>query len=87
MGDWYPSQQPLVTRIADPISRMSWDNYLTISPKDAKKFGIENELNARMQLDGTVVNLKVNGITIENVPVFIQPGQAEGSCGFSTRLW
>ena len=41
-----------------PISRMSWDNYLTISPKDAKKFGIENELNARMQLDGTVVNLK-----------------------------
>jgi molybdopterin-containing oxidoreductase family iron-sulfur binding subunit len=62
---------------------MSWDNYLTISPKDAKKFGIENELNARMQLDGTVVNLKVNGITIENVPVFIQPGQAEGSVGLA----
>jgi molybdopterin-containing oxidoreductase family iron-sulfur binding subunit len=34
-----------------------------------QKFGIENELNARMQLDGTVVNLKVNGVTIENVPV------------------
>ena len=30
-----------------------------------------------------VVNLKVNGITIENVPVFIQPGQAEGSVGLA----
>ena len=81
MGDGTQANNPWLQELPDPISRMSWDNYLTISPKDAKKFGIENELNARMQLDGTVVNLKVNGITIENVPVFIQPGQAEGSVG------
>ena len=62
---------------------MAWDNYLTISPADAKEFGIENELNARMQLDGTVVNLTVNGVKLENVPVFIQPGQAEGSLGLA----
>ena len=83
MGDGTQANNPWLQELPDPISRMSWDNYLTISPKDAKKFGIENELNARMQLDGTVVNLKVNGITIENVPVFIQPGQAEGSVGLA----
>jgi molybdopterin-containing oxidoreductase family iron-sulfur binding subunit len=63
----------------DPISRLSWDNYLTISPKDAKSLGLENKLNARMQLDGDTVNLTVNGVTLKDVPVFIQPGQAEGS--------
>jgi molybdopterin-containing oxidoreductase family iron-sulfur binding subunit len=83
MGDGTQANNPWLQELPDPITRMSWDNYLTISPKDAKKFGIENELNARMQLDGTVVNLKVNGVTIENVPVFIQPGQAEGSVGLA----
>ncbi len=69
--------------LPDPITRLSWDNYLTISPKDAKNLGIENDLNARMQLDGDIVNLTVNGVTIKNVPVFIQPGQAEGSLGLA----
>jgi len=36
-----------------------------------------------MQLDGTVVNLTVNGVKLENVPVLIQPGQAEGSLGLA----
>ena len=83
IGDGTQANNPWLQELPDPISRMSWDNYLTISPKDAKKFGIENNLNARMQLDGTVVTLKVNGVTLENVPVFIQPGQAEGSLGLA----
>ena len=83
MGDGTQANNPWLQELPDPITRMAWDNYLTISPKDAEKFKIENELNARMQLDGTVVNLKVNGVTIENVPVFIQPGQAEGSVGLA----
>lgn len=69
--------------LPDPISRLSWDNYLTISPKDAKSLGLENKLNARMQLDGDTVNLTVNGVTLKDVPVFIQPGQAEGSLGLA----
>jgi molybdopterin-containing oxidoreductase family iron-sulfur binding subunit len=69
--------------LPDPISRLSWDNYLTISPKDAKTLDIENSLNARMQLDGDKVNLTVNGVTIKDIPVFIQPGQAEGSLGLA----
>ena len=83
IGDGTQANNPWLQELPDPITRMAWDNYLTISPKDAEKFKIENELNARMQLDGTVVNLKVNGVTIENVPVFIQPGQAEGSVGLA----
>ncbi|WP_332453336.1 TAT-variant-translocated molybdopterin oxidoreductase [Chryseobacterium aquaticum] len=83
IGDGTQSNNPWLQELPDPLTRMSWDNYLTISPKDAERLGIENDLNARMQLDGSIVNLTVNGVTIENVPVFIQPGQADGSVGLA----
>ncbi|MCY0975965.1 TAT-variant-translocated molybdopterin oxidoreductase [Chryseobacterium wangxinyae] len=83
IGDGTQANNPWLQELPDPLTRMSWDNYLTISPKDAKDLEIENDLNARMQLDGSIVNLTVNGVTIENVPVFIQPGQADGSVGLA----
>ncbi|GAB0154961.1 TAT-variant-translocated molybdopterin oxidoreductase [Chryseobacterium sp. Alg-005] len=83
MGDGTQANNPWLQELPDPITRMSWDNYLTISRKDAERLGIENDLNARMQLDGSIVNLTVGGVKIENVPVFIQPGQAEGSVGLA----
>ncbi|WP_439480101.1 TAT-variant-translocated molybdopterin oxidoreductase [Chryseobacterium aquaticum] len=83
IGDGTQANNPWLQELPDPLTRMSWDNYLTISPKDAERLGIENDLNARMQLDGSIVNLAVNGVTIENVPVFIQPGQADGSVGLA----
>ena len=83
IGDGTEANNPWLQELPDPITRLAWDNYLTISPKDAQELGIENKLNARMQLDGTVVNLTVNGVTIKDVPVFIQPGQAQGSLGLA----
>lgn len=83
IGDGTQSNNPWLMELPDPISRLSWDNYLTISPKDAEAMGLENSLNARMQLDGDLVNLTVNGVTLKDVPVFIQPGQAEGSLGLA----
>jgi MoCo/4Fe-4S cofactor protein with predicted Tat translocation signal len=83
MGDGTQANNPWLQELPDPITRMSWDNYLTMSPKDAERLGIDNDLNARMQLDGSIVNLTVNGVTIKDVPVFVQPGQAEGSLGLA----
>ncbi|MBW8361746.1 MAG: TAT-variant-translocated molybdopterin oxidoreductase [Kaistella sp.] len=83
MGDGTQANNPWLQELPDPISRLSWDNYLTVSPKDAERLGLENDLNARMQLDGSVVNLTANGVTLKGVPVFIQPGQAEGSVGLA----
>ncbi|BEV04999.1 TAT-variant-translocated molybdopterin oxidoreductase [Chryseobacterium gambrini] len=83
MGDGTQANNPWLQELPDPITRMSWDNYLTMSPKDAERLGIDNDLNARMQLDGSLVNLTVNGVTIKDVPVFVQPGQADGSVGLA----
>lgn len=83
IGDGAQANNPWLQELPDGISRLSWDNYLTMSPKDAKALGFENTLNARMQLDGSLVDLTANGVTIENVPIFIQPGQADGSVGLA----
>ncbi|WP_343664649.1 TAT-variant-translocated molybdopterin oxidoreductase [Chryseobacterium mucoviscidosis] len=83
MGDGTQANNPWLQELPDPITRMSWDNYLTMSPKDAERLGIDNDLNARMQLDGSLVNLTVKGVTIKDVPVFVQPGQADGSVGLA----
>ncbi len=83
IGDGTQANNPWLQELPDPITRLSWDNYLTISPKDAKRLGLVNDLNARMQLNGSKVNLTANGVTIKEVPVFIQPGQADGSLGLA----
>lgn len=83
IGDGTQANNPWLQELPDPITRLSWDNYLTVSPKDAERLGLENDLNARMQLDGSKVNLTVNGVTLKDVPVFIQPGQADGSLGLA----
>lgn len=83
MGDGTQANNPWLQELPDPITRMSWDNYLTISPADAERLNIENDLNARMQLNGDKVNITANGVTIKDVPVLIQPGQADGSLGLA----
>lgn len=83
IGDGTQANNPWLQELPDPITRLTWDNYLTISPKDAARLGLYNDLNGRMQLGGSVVNLTVNGVTLKDVPVFIQPGQADGSAGIA----
>jgi molybdopterin-containing oxidoreductase family iron-sulfur binding subunit len=43
----------LVTRIPDPITRVSWDNYVTVSNADAKELGMSNEIVANGGLNGS----------------------------------
>ena len=83
IGDGTQANNPWLQELPDPITRMSWDNYITMSPADAQRLGFKNDLNGRMQLDGSIANLTVNGVTVKDVPVFIQPGQAEGSIGLA----
>ena len=88
LGDGTQANNPWLQELPDPITRASWDNYLTLNPNDASKLNIQtsenaNVKNGRMQFDGDYVTLTANGVTIENVPVFIQPGQAIGTVGLA----
>jgi molybdopterin-containing oxidoreductase family iron-sulfur binding subunit len=83
MGDGQQANNPWLQEFPDPITRTSWDNYLTISKADAERLELENRNVANGALDGSYANVTVNGVTLDKVPVYIQPGQAVGSVGLA----
>ncbi len=83
MGDGRQANNPWLQEFPDPISRVSWDNYVTVSKADAEKWGVENEMVADGGVNGGYVKLTVDGKVLEKVPVIVQPGQAVGTVGLS----
>ena len=84
MGDGQQANNPWLQEFPDPITRVSWDNYVTVSNADAKELGLSNEIVANGGLNGSYANLTTAaGLKLENVPVIVQPGQAVGTIGLS----
>ncbi|QLG44562.1 TAT-variant-translocated molybdopterin oxidoreductase [Costertonia aggregata] len=83
MGDGQQANNPWLQEFPDPITRVSWDNYVTVSKADAQELGFENMNVADGGLNGSYAKITVNGVSVDNVPVIIQPGQAKGSIGLS----
>ena len=81
MGDGQQANNPWLQEFPDPITRVSWDNYVTVSRADAEKLGVENYNVANGGLNGSYVSIEVGGAKLEKVPVIIQPGQAVGTIG------
>ena len=65
LNDGRYANNPWLQELPDPVTMACWDNYLTISPADAASMGLEDEMVITM--DGV------------EVPVLIQPGQANGT--------
>ena len=82
MGDGQQANNPWLQEFPDPLTRASWDNYLTISKADADEKGLVNTHVATGALNGSYANVTVNGTTLK-VPVMIQPGQAKGTVGLA----
>jgi molybdopterin-containing oxidoreductase family iron-sulfur binding subunit len=91
MGDGQQANNPWLQEFPDPLTRTTWDNYLTVSEADAKEWGLylerssffsQNRHDATGGLNGKYANLTVNGVTV-TAPVIIQPGQAKGTVGMS----
>jgi molybdopterin-containing oxidoreductase family iron-sulfur binding subunit len=83
MGDGQQANNPWLQEFPDPITRASWDNYLTISKADAEKYGVKNHNVANGGLNGSYVTVAVGGTKLGRVPVIIQPGQAKGTVGLA----
>ncbi|SDR72221.1 quinol:cytochrome c oxidoreductase iron-sulfur protein precursor [Gillisia sp. Hel1_33_143] len=83
LGDGQQANNPWLQEMPDPITRTTWDNYLTVSRVDAEELGLENTTVSDGALNGSYVNLKVGNKVVKNVPVIIQPGQARGAVGLA----
>ena len=82
LGDGQQANNPWLQEFPDPITRVSWDNYVTVSQVDADKLKLENKIVANGGLNGSYATLEANGTKIQ-VPVIVQPGQAEGTLGLA----
>jgi molybdopterin-containing oxidoreductase family iron-sulfur binding subunit len=69
IGNGNQANNPWLQELPDPVSKVTWDNYLCVAQKDASEKGWNNN---------NVVSLKANGVTMD-VPVYIQPGQTPGT--------
>ena len=83
MGDGAQANNPWLQELPDPITRTSWDNYLTMSKADADALDLENVHVSNGALNGHYVNVTLGNTVVKNIPVFIQPGQAKGSVGLA----
>tara|TARA_B110001452_G_scaffold47879_1_gene36598 strand:+ start:1456 stop:4587 length:3132 start_codon:yes stop_codon:yes gene_type:complete len=91
MGDGQCANNPWLQEFPDPITRTTWDNYLTISEADAKELNLYLEPSTFFNQSKNGADGGLNGkcavISLEDteikVPVMIQPGQARGTVGLS----
>jgi molybdopterin-containing oxidoreductase family iron-sulfur binding subunit len=71
IGDGRLANVPWLQELPDPITKVCWDNYACLSPKDSVQLKVKQ---------GEHVTLTVGDAKID-LPVHIQPGQADGVVG------
>ncbi len=64
LGNGNQANNPWLQELPDPVTKITWDNYLCVSPAMAKEKGLRQ---------GNVVEVKANGQTVK-APVVVQPG-------------
>ena len=77
IGSGKQANNPWLQELPDPVTKATWDNYLTIPISMAEELGVTMEEQITQ-----VVKLTVDGQELE-VPVIIQPGQAKGTVGLA----
>ncbi|MCX2433419.1 TAT-variant-translocated molybdopterin oxidoreductase [Pedobacter sp. GR22-10] len=74
MRDGKNANNAFLQELPDPVSKVTWDNYVAIAPKYAEKLKVK---------EFDVVTVKgTNGYSID-LPVLIQPGQAQGTASIA----
>lgn len=74
MRDGKNANNAFLQELPDPVSKVTWDNYIALAPKQAEKLGYK-------EFDVLTVKGE-NGYSVE-LPVLIQPGQAMGTASIA----
>ena len=91
LGVGHHAANPWLQELPDAISKIVWDNYITISPSDCYKLFEIDTSNSKSAWDGIhlgqeekafVATVNVNDIDIK-LPVYPLPGQTSGTVGIA----
>jgi MoCo/4Fe-4S cofactor protein with predicted Tat translocation signal len=74
VGTGKHGNNPWLHEMPDPVTKVCWDNYVSLSKHIAEEHGIS---------EGDVVNIKSGSYELTNMPVVIQPGQYRNTVGVS----
>jgi MoCo/4Fe-4S cofactor protein with predicted Tat translocation signal len=77
IGNGTFANNPWLQEMSDPISKATWDNYLTVSQSWAAENGVKMFEGATKKAKLTVGDKSIM------VPVLVQPGQAKGTFGLA----
>ena len=80
IGSGTQAGNPWLQEMPDPITKVTWDNYATMSPADMKAMGLSIEIG--QESPSNVVAVKVGEKELL-LPVYAQPGQAPKTIGIA----
>jgi Fe-S-cluster-containing dehydrogenase component len=80
IGNGTQANNPWLQELPDPISKVTWDNYLAMSPKQMKEMGFNTIQGQEEKAD--LADVTINGISMR-LPVLASPGQAYGSAAIA----
>lgn len=75
------ADNPWLQEMPDPITKITWENYVTMNPTEMEEKGYNTQFGQREEMN--VVNITVNGKTVQGLPIVPQPGQARGTVGLA----
>ncbi|MFT4659921.1 MAG: MoCo/4Fe-4S cofactor protein with predicted Tat translocation signal [Patiriisocius sp.] len=78
IGNGDHANNPWMQELPDPITKVCWDNYITMSISDADGFKFNRYLG--QEDPASMAKLTVGGSILE-LPVVVVPGQAKGTVG------
>jgi len=76
VGDGELANNAFLQELPDPISKVTWDNYVTIPYSYAKAKGFSDEEIMPSDKRVKTANVTINGKTFKDLPVVVQFGQA-----------
>jgi MoCo/4Fe-4S cofactor protein with predicted Tat translocation signal len=83
MGSGSGINNPWLQEMPDPITRVAWDNYLLVGVAKAEELGLKMKTESNGAVNGDYVTVSVGGLSLEKVPVFVQPGLAPDTIGLA----
>src|SRR5690606_7854410 len=78
IGDGSMAGNPWLQEMPDPITTVTWDNYVTMNPADAESY----TTNYDQVHPVSILKVKLGDKEIK-LPVIVQPGQAKGTAGIA----
>ena len=78
IGDGNQASNPWLQEMPDPISKVTWDNYITMNPVEMTAAGYATTFDQENGL--SMATISANGVKY-TLPVYPSPGQALGTVG------